>query len=350
MPKAKITRKLLDQAGVTLIELMVAVGIGGFLFFALMALLSQTTEFATFFHSAATSIEGTSNAISQLNSIMPQVVRIQSCGCHGVASTNMSSCTWTEPGAADPNIGKDPIQNWGGATGTPGTGAAALGNALEIFKGDFEWFGGDAPNTPLGLITGILTSNINTSGSLGGCEALNGFSVNGAATTTFGKGCKLQIRLLYKAPFAAVGATPSYPGYLRILLGTQSEATLSNGTWIGQADYRGSSALGVTQLSCGYVQSGTTGAQSSGQLFALNLKIKVRATSEQSTSSMNYESWYPGGQNYYRGNIRDLRFKYSFRNLSTRGAYQWRAQGKRNCIPNGSAAVNKSDCCSLARN
>jgi type II secretory pathway pseudopilin PulG len=343
MPKFKFPRKLTNQNGYTLLEVTIAAAISGLMFLALMGLLSQTTEFATYFHGSAASIEASADAISQLNAIMPQVVKIRSCGCHGVADTTLSDCTWNEPTGAEPNIGKDPIQNFGGSNTDPG---------LEIFKGDFEWFNGNAPATGNTFLTGLLTSNIGggSAGSLGACQSTSSFTVAGVAAPTFPKGCKLEVRLIYKSPVDVIAGAKSIPGALKIYIGNQNSAIVTSphpGTWIGQTDTRGGTPIGVTQLSCGFVQSGST-AQSSGQLFALNLKIKSRASSEQNTSGNTYESWYPGGTNYNRGLVRDLRFKYSFRNISSRGAYQWRAQGKRKCITNGNTAVDKSECCSMA--
>ncbi|MGE3260370.1 MAG: PilW family protein [Bacteriovoracia bacterium] len=331
MPNCSIPTKSPREGGYTLIEVLIAAGLGSFLFFALMSLLGQTTNFAAYFHSSANSIEGSSDAISQLNAIMPQIVRIQSCGCHGTVSTAMSGCTWVEPVSGDPSIGKDPIlgPTYAGSNADPG---------LEIFKGDFESFGGNAPLTGAAGLLGLQTSGSMVGGT-GNCETLAGLSGVSA------KGCKLQVRLLYKAPVKEAGADASTPGQLKIVIGDQDPST--GGLWIGKSDSRGSTALGISQLSCGFVQSGTT-AQSSGMLFALNLKLKTRATTENKPSSFLYESWHPDGKNYLRGTIREVRLKYSFRNIATRGVYQWRAQGKRKCIVNGESAGNKSDCCSLA--
>ncbi|MCO5144244.1 MAG: hypothetical protein M9962_14235, partial [Oligoflexia bacterium] len=85
-----------------------------------------------------------------------------------------------------------------------------------------------------------------------------------------------------------------------------------------------------------------------GLLFALNIKVKTRSTFIQTVSSSNYESWHPAGKNYNRGLFREIRLKHAFRNLSTRGVYQWRMQSQRGCLQNGEASTNKEQCCSLA--
>lgn len=339
------TRKL-NQRGYTLVELMVAVGISGFLFFALMSLLSQSTNFAAYFNGAAASVEGASEAIAQLNSIMPQVVRVRACGCQGASSTFATNCTWSEPSSSDPNIGKDPVQTWY-------NNATQAANGLEIFTGDFEWFSGNIPSTSLGTISALYKSNISAA-SVGGCTETNSppDSTVATVTGTTPKGCKVPVRLFYMSPVmenVSYAGAPSTPGYLRILVGNQSESNATAGLWIGRGSSarNGENGIEVAQLSCGFVQAA---GQTSGMLFALNLKIKSRSSSMNTVTSSDYESWHPSGKNFFRGTVRDLRFKYSFRNLSTRGVYQWRVQGTRNCKENGASAIDKSQCCSLAMN
>lgn len=337
MANWRFPTKIGNQSGFTLIEMMIAAALGGFLFYSLMTLLGQSTNFAAYFHGAANSIEGTSEAISQLNAIMPQMVRVNSCSCNDATdSTSMAKCLWKEPTASDPSIGKDPVQTYG---------LSSTGNGLKIFDGDFEWFAGNAPATGQTALEGLWRSNLtSTASTLGGCLSLP--STFTLSSGTFqAKGCKMNVRLYYRSAINESGSTPSKSGSLRVMIGNQSDSDATKGLSIGKADDSRANTLSVSQLSCGFLSSQS---QSAGLLFVLNMKIKSKASTEKTVTSTNYESWYPTGTNFSRGTVRDLRMKYTFRNLATRGVYQWRPQGRRNCRINGVAATDKSDCCSLA--
>lgn len=338
-----------NQKGFTLIEVMIAAAVSSVVFAIMMGLLGKSADFSGYFHSTANSIEATSDAISQLNAVMAQVVRVRSCGCRGTPSTTLTNCVWEDSSAA--NSWYDPIQS-GGASN-----AATYG--IEIFRGDYEsYYGGDntAGNGTSGGTVQLATANLPAAfgATLGGCQS---YTALGAGNV---KGCKLQVSLYYKAPVIESGSTAALAGMLRIELGTGSGLQVGGGSNtggilnIGGNDRFGGTStsqrgagISVSRLSCGFVKS--TG-QTSGMIFALNMKIKTRSTTLQDTSNPNYESWYPTGKNYNRGIERELRFKYSFRNLNTRGVYQWRPQARRGCTPNGTAPASgtKNDCCSLA--
>jgi frataxin-like iron-binding protein CyaY len=115
----------------------------------------------------------------------------------------------------------------------------------------------------------------------------------------------------------------------------------------------GSRGLGITTLACGFDNS--SGDSSIGD-FVLNLRLKAKSNLILSTASPNYETWYPsascgaGSNNYCKGVIREVRMKFTMRNITTRGAYFWRVESLRNCLENGTAATSSAQCCSQAWN
>jgi prepilin-type N-terminal cleavage/methylation domain-containing protein len=342
-------RRVGNQKGFTLIELMIGLFLAGLVFMIMFSLMGQTAKFASFFNNTATSIEGVSEAVTQLNAILPQMVRVRQCGCRGAAGTAMSNCTWS-----DTSPWYNPIMN----AGQSNTGNGGLGHLL--LDGDFEhYFGGDnTANTTQLLRTQIVGTGFGA--SLGGCQTYS-FGASGPLP----RGCKLRIRLFYNAPVIESGvlpsSTPSRAGRLSILIGdaAPAESVTSNGTLIkiGAPEKGGAGGLGVTELACGFVN---LGGDTAGMLFALNFKIKARSTMSQNPGHPNYESWYPtttmvspaysgnSGKNYQLGIFREIRLRYAFRNLGTRGLYHWRTQSIRDCKRNGRSATNREECCSLA--
>jgi prepilin-type N-terminal cleavage/methylation domain-containing protein len=283
MTKSPFPTKVRNQHGYTLLELMIAAAIGALVFYTLMSLLGQTTNFATHFHGTAGAIEASSDAISQLNGMMPEIVRIRRCSCSGSSTTATASCRWFPPASsAEPNIGKDPVQNYG---------VASPGTEVEIFAGDFESFGGAVTATGYPGLRGLFTGYLGQGGNAS--SGIKCAGMDGVLSGLYAKGCKMPISLYYTSPTLESGTTPAKPGSLRIAVGGDGSA-FSGGTsdtWIGRptdTGYRG--IVGVTQLSCGFAQSS---ASSASMLFVLNLKINSRSTTEQNVNCSSYESWWP---------------------------------------------------------
>lgn len=346
MPKQKM--RLKDQRGFTLMEMVVGLMLSGIIFLIIFALLGQTAKFAAFFNSTATSIEGVSDAVSQLNAVMPQIVKVRSCGCRGGPNTNLSNCRWQD---SDP--WRNPVLN----DGVSNTANGGVGHML--LDADFEsFFGSTAADTSQLLRpTGFATN-------LGGCISY--------ASVPAGqmRGCKQQVRLFYRAPEVEVGTTPSRSGMLTMLIGTANPtlpadisgtAAPAGQIMIGRPLQDGAEGLGLTELSCGFSTVDIGGvATSAGLLFVLNFKIKARGTMLQNVSHAQYESWYPtvnatngysgsSGKNYELGLFRDVRLKFALRNIGTRGLHHWRASSVRGCSPDGTTGVNlQTQCCSMA--
>lgn len=346
----------INQKGFTLAELMVGLGLSGVVFLIMMTLMGQTAKFAAFFNGTATSIEGVSDAVSQLNAIMPQVVRIGACNCRGSgALQSRSNCRWD-----DANPWYNPVLN-GGATNTGNSGHGVM-----LLSGEFESFfgGANTANT-----TQLLTSNVGTFASgLGGCNTYTGIPVAQR------RGCKMNFALYYKAPIRETAGSAfsnaSLAGSLTLKIGdTALVAAPGTGdaapaasvgqVMIGRSHMNGAGGLGITELSCGFHDSAGGGA---GLLFALNFKIKARGTTILNPSMTNYESWYPtvnatngysgtSGKNYELGLSREVKLKYALRNIGTRGLYHWRSSSTKECRENGATGItNKEQCCSMAMN
>jgi len=320
------------QKGFTLIELMVSLGLSGLIFMVLMTLMGQGANFSSIFEGSANTIEALSGSISQLNSVMPQIVRINTCGCRGANSTNMSNCVWNESATwFDPHF----------------DGGGVSANHI-LLDADYESFygGSNTQNT-----TQLSRTNLPAgfAGELGGCNATSPGTSTGTTTFTQ-RGCKQRLRLQYTPAVVESGltssSTPSTAGAVKLWLGDQVGKGEVN---IGLPTKSGMRGVGVTELSCGFLQGGATGtAGQAGLLFVLNMKIKSRSTTSQNPGFSGYESWFKTGVNYSRGMFRELRLKYSFPNISYRGVYQWRPLSRRDCVENGGSAGSKEECCSLA--
>lgn len=312
------------QAGFTLIELMVSLGLSGVVFMVMMTLMGQSATFSAIFHGGANAVEAVSTTISQLNNVMPQIVRINTCGCRGAESSSLSNCTWSE---ASPWY--DPHYN----------GGVASSNQI-LLEADFEsFYGGNNTQNTTQLERSNLPAGFGS--EFGGCDSTAYASLSNYRA----RGCKHRLRLYYTPPTLEAGGVPSKAGSFWLWMGNQ----VGKGVYsIGAVDKNGMSGIGVSELSCGF-QSGTGGSGlQSGLLFVLNMKVRSRTTTLQDPANSLYESWYKGGLNYGKGVVRELRLKYSLPNLAYRGMYQWRSLGKRNCTPNGSSSGSAEECCSLA--
>lgn len=350
-----------SQSGFSLIELMVGLGLSGVVFAVLMTLLGQTAKFASFFGGTATGVEGTAEAVTMLNTVMPQIVRVRSCACRGLetapGNSYLSNCVWRE---TEPWF--NPILNGTGSNSSNGN----LG--VMVLDADYEDFWGgtndngtsqlrfDFPATGISQLYNSYTNN------LGACQDYD------SVPNVEKRGCKRRLRLFFNAPTMEVSgssstADASVAGRLTIIIGGDdgvSESTAPSSALsvsrIGDRAINGSTGLGLTEFSCGFL--GSTGGIS-GLNFVMNLKLKARSTSIQTPSHNNYESWYPNtgdansyagssGKNYNSGLFRDLRLKYSFRNIGTRGLHHWRSQSNVKCKANGAAAGAREQCCSFA--
>jgi prepilin-type N-terminal cleavage/methylation domain-containing protein len=321
------------QKGMTLIEVLIGMALSGLIFVALFTLLGKSADFAGFFHGSAASVDTVSESVGLLNTIMPNITRLRSCTCRGSVvnasrhlSVNMSHCYWHP---SQPLY--DPFYDAGMADD-----AADPGGIL-LFAGEFEWFNGgtNTMNT-----TQLLRSNIVASGP----ACINYTSLPAAQT----RGCKRDIWLIYRHPTLESGSTPSNAGALGIYIADGTSWPLIN---IGSSTSLGAQGIGITEVSCGFEHASSAFSVGSDRVsnnFVLNFKIKARTNSINQVSHRLYSSWHRSGKNYSLGTFRDVRLKYSFRNLSNRGAYFWRPTSVRNCKAVGRSAASKEECCSLA--
>jgi len=343
--------KMSDKKGFTLIELMVGLGLAGVVFLIMMTLMGQSAKFAAFFNGTATSIAGVSDAVTQLNSVMSQVVQVDTCNCRGGGQLNsMSNCTWSD---AQPWY--NPVLNGSASNSAHGEHGA------QLMTGYFEsWFGG-ANNSLTDGTDAVKTDFINAlsfSSGLGGCEDFT------ALPSAKRRGCKMKFALYYKAPEIETGAAltqAAKAGSLTLHIGDQAIGSGDGVVKFGNSDGNGAGGLGVTELACGFNNSSSGTA---GLLFVLNFKIKARSTTLLNSAHPNYESWYPNvtavspnysgssGKNYAYGLFRNVKLNFAFRNLGTRGLYHWRSSSVKGCVANGdpATAAEKQKCCSLASN
>lgn len=308
-------------------ELMVGLGLSGIVFMIMVTLMGQSATFSSVFHGTANSIEAVSATVRQLNTVMPQVVNVASCGCRGANSTNLSNCTWS-----DGQPWFDPHYNGGVSAGTEHL----------LFDGYFESYDGDdVTDDGVMDLSRSAAEGRSWAANLGGC-----FDYDESLGTWVSRGCKQRVRLYYTSATQASGGTPSNAGVFRLKIGTAADPA-GNFT-IGGADRDGLNGVGVVRVSCGFVQG--TGGQA-GLLFVLNVRLKSRSTTSQNTAHSLYESWYEGGANYNKGRFREVQMKFAFPNVSYRGVYQWRTAAQKNCKENGesvSPGGSKEECCSLA--
>lgn len=312
-------------------------GAFGFIMMAAFSIFGTGVELSNFHIRSHNMSENMSDALTQLSSIMPNVVKINACRCAGTAGT-YTDCAWSE---ASP--WSDPVISAGVPNGSViprGIAGYPAVTGLPIFDAEFEAFQGAD-------VSGAGPGDLNDTASI---AALSGYTCGSHPYTSgiTSKGCRQRVRLYYTAPTLESGATTSLPGQLQVVIsqsGTADNAPYSVQT-ISLATRN--AKAGLVGLSCGLVTSGTQ----VGMTFALNLRMKIKLSSVESTTSARYESWNPSGHFYNQGIFRETKLKFSFPNLYARGAYQWRTVGMKNCIPNGTAppaASNRKDeCCSGA--
>lgn len=341
MPKRALSFYASRQAGFSLMELMVGLGLSGIIFMTLIALMGQSATFSSVFHGSANTIEAVSTTLRQLHSVMPQVVSVNSCGCRGATSTSISNCIWsdtdpvTDPGWYDPHY----------------NGGVTAGTEHLLFDGLFESYNGADTDGDGRLDLTKDTIDDAWGAALGGCESYD----ENLGSKWVQRGCKQRVRIYYTPAKAESGGTPSNAGSLRLKLGTAADVDqvatigLKSGPGnynVGAADWDGLNGIGVVKVSCGFVQGADGKA---GTLFALNVRVKARSTIRRSpTPASLYESWHQAGANYGRGRFRDIQMKFAFPNLSNRGAYQWRTASQMDCKANGEDANSREQCCSFA--
>lgn len=299
-------------------------------FLAAGSVFFRGVDLSTFFNRNAMTMEHLSDGINQLSTVLPQVVRIRSCSCSG-AGGNEAGCAWNPA-----TEWHDPVINFG--VSTPGT-------PVTIFDADYEWgIGGNS-------------SFINATQDLAADQTLTSFYTGAGlscnTTLTGGhtsRGCRQRVQLIYTAASVPGGSLPHLPGVLTIRLINGAGATRTDLN-IGNVAGMTSSRAGLVRMSCGFVQpeAGRLGTD-----FVINLRSKVKTSNVENPSASNYESWVEGQANYDRGFFREAKLRFSFLNLTQRGAYQWRMLSNRNCISSSpavapaAAPTNREQCCSFA--
>ncbi len=306
----------------TLIEVMVSTGLVGLMMVVILAIMGNVGGFVGYFNNQANTAETVNTTVAGLNAALPLITRIQECNCR-TASGTRATCLWNPN---DPWY--DPVYDGGQAS------------PVVLLRGELEAHNG--PSTSLANVLGLSSFQ-------GGTCATH----NSTLTSGLTRGCKQAFSLTYTAATRPVGTTESKSGRLILSVGSGAK-TLQ----IGDTDWDGMGGIGLSELSCGFDNSaGTSGSGISGAIFVLNMRVKARASGVRSTSNSNYESWYPRSTptgtpspnvNYYRGVIREVRMKYSMRNIAVRGVYSWRPESIRNCKVNGRTATHPSQCCSQA--
>jgi len=107
-----------------------------------------------------------------------------------------------------------------------------------------------------------------------------------------------------------------------------------------------SDKVGITFIACGLI---TPQAGQTAPVFALDLKIKVKNSTEEDATSSRYEGFHPTSQNYAMGFFRNQHLQFTFLNQGTRGVYAWRSKSYLGCKTNGTAVTDSLQCCSLCR-
>ncbi len=312
---------------------MVGLAASSVVFLAAGEIFFRGVDLSAYFFRNAATMEQVSDGITQLSALMPQIVRIHSCHCSGNGDTE-ADCTWD--GSNTANEWKDPVLDFGQAS------------PVTIFDADYEnGFGGGAVNPGTLFLGSDPTLTSFYSGM--GCEDPN---PSGVAAN---RGCRRRMRLVYTAPtqMNAGTGTLSKPGTLEIQLRSTlwggSMTTLRIGATTDTGSSRGGQ-VGLVKLSCGFA------SPVAGQLgtdFVINLRTKVKSNTIEDPGSTRYESWYPkpypnGEQHYQQGLFREAKLRFSFLNLTNRGAYQWKLQSVRNCKKAGESVTSREQCCSLA--
>lgn len=315
MAKPSLVLARLNQAGMTLIEVLISTGLAGLCFVAIMFLLSQSSKLSGRMNQNFETLEGVTDAVSQFGTVIPQITRITSCLCR--ANTNSrASCIW-DPGAS---AWYDPVRG----------ASLADGTSLDVLKGEFEAYDGTQTGTSMDA---LKTSNISL------WQACAGSSSDMANTDM--RGCKLSFALNYTS------ATATTAGQIKLTMGGRS-------VQIGAASSGGARGVGVTDFACGF---DSTSGDVAGSIFVMNIRVKSRSNLVINSSNPEFEPWYDShgcstattlSNAYCRGAFREIQLKYTMRNLTTRGAYFWRPSSIRNCVVTGSTATSAAQCCSQA--
>lgn len=299
------------SAGVTLVELMVAVGLFGVLSLAMMTLFGDhSTQIAKARNEARLS-ESLGEFSEALDLYLSGVTQVISCGCGFDGITIVGTpCTYVE-----------------GATGLEDCKERSAPCWNPILRFEYEDAGNPSLPTPAA-----------------GCVNSGSSTVSAAITPEqlILRGCKKRMRLSYTAPVIEVGATASQPGTLTLDLEDPKVANPAPGAGLTTLH----TLRGVYLVRCGHVEpTGTGTGKASKDHFRLRLRLKERLRNDAASTSASYESWAKLGKNFWSGTHREISLDFSFQNLSVHGVHFGKPFSNRDCVL-GSSSSADGNCCS----
>jgi type II secretory pathway pseudopilin PulG len=280
--------RLRNSQGVTLVELMIAIGLTGISTLAVMTLMANYSEQVARQQNEANLSEQLAGFADILEAYVGNATLIQSCGC-------ANGCIYTEDAAVT-----DCTFNTG----------CTINNILQ-----FEYEDSVDPGVP----------------AAGTCEFAAGFDAGAAPDRLIPRGCKRRARLVYSRP--VLGSNT--PGTLSVF--AENPAT---GNPVGEPML---TLQGVTQFRCGHPRNSQTGLADPNS-FRISIAAKSRATNLPPGDPL-FDGWHPNDNGFTRGTHRTFSTDIPFRNLTTAGIQFSKSYTEKNCTIDGQVDP-EANCCS----
>jgi prepilin-type N-terminal cleavage/methylation domain-containing protein len=322
------------EAGMTLVELMVSVGLFGILSLGLAEMFASNSRMSARAQNESKLSEQVVDFSQALENYLTNATQILGCNCaNGCVLPDLT-------GLSSPPAGTDCMS--GNNCGSGST--AAPGADILIFE--YE----DANNPTDPAINGQCEVT-----ALGGLvDAKGRLTNNGISPDALTlRGCKKRIHLTAIQPTAPTATAPGSPGQLALYLEDPANpgsllpdpvkvvGGISSGS-AGAGQMTGTA--GVFQMFCGQTPIPGT-AIAAPDHFRIQFSVKTRTNNTQDVTSPFFEGWTPGSANFNLGIQRTYNFDISMHNLNVPGVQFGKSQTLLNCTQDGGNAPD-GNCCS----
>lgn len=299
-----------NQAGVTLIELMITTAVGGIASLALMSLMADFSNFMVRRQNDANLSERLAEFSDNLNTYLSNATLIHSCTCstQPLGST-LGNCIYDESAAQDCTLG-------------------GCGNNANLLQFEYE------------------DATFPGSASTGSCNFSAGFG--GISDGLIPRGCKRRARLTFTPPVPFAGPGRPAPGVISLIAETAAGA-LTNPPQVL------ATLSGVAVLRCGHPLNTTVTAAGVNYPDPNSFKFTIEAKARENNfgpTHARFDSWDPrdNATGFNRGFERGIHRKFTthvyFRNLTTAGVQYGKAHTDPTCIIDGRPDPQGTHCCS----
>lgn len=285
MHSSKI-RFLRSMQGLTLVEILVSVFIGGLLTLTIMSLFVYTSKNSTQLQQQAALTRDVQNFFYGVEQYMSQLTKMNTCACSPL-------------GGAAPCRNDALVDN------------PSIQGTTNVITFDYE----DALDPMEPTSSPSCLNAVNTL----------------AGSTITPLGCKKRIALQYTPPTPEQAGQASKPGKLELIrYDPPPRVTLLT-------------LNSVTSFGCGMRVSAN---KLSNLEMQLRIEAKAKANNTTNVLDPDYESWIPQGPQYAKGFRRTHFGKIFFRNLGMPGLHFGKMRSYKNCIADGKNTLDYRSCCS----